>query len=459
MRKEEIKNAIDELVRLNVLAPFGEKEASDSGVIIDGNAYFVKKQENDENQEEIRLAIIQLLKDRLSFFAPVPYEYQEWCKAILDAIYSVAGEQGLIYGNMKDEVVKKVINVGGHMHHSLGGGGDVSFGGTIDQIIGAYNSYVLLTSSLYKTLDEVSKSKADTLSILISDKHEDVLINRNYISSVLDNFDIVGLEDENCIKILDKDRILTKEALNEKQKRQKSYQCFNSVVNCLSARDDERSKVLFNGTTAEIIDFFSKDELFGSLLKLNSGVWEGFTIKQHTESVMRWFDINYKHYLPEDMAAYMKLVFLLHDIGKGKAYREGRPQKEYNIQEADRILSAMQFSEEFKEVTLFLIGASQRYTSLYYIHKNYDAKEEFEVQARKIAKKHLKDSADAAYVLWDLASVLQNCDSGSYTLKGITRNNDGSYYFNGNGSWGRSFNNFVGYENTLKGGRLAEPEQ
>jgi hypothetical protein len=48
----------------------------------------------------------------------------------------------------------------------------------------------------------------------------------------------------------------------------------------------------------------------------SAGVWEGFTLGEHTETVLRNFDETYADRMPVGLLAPMRLAILTHDIGK-----------------------------------------------------------------------------------------------------------------------------------------------
>lgn len=76
-----------------------------------------------------------------------------------------------------------------------------------------------------------------------------------------------------------------------------------------------------NASRGEIVDFFKKDPHYGKYYSFDSGVWQNYTLEEHTLMMMRQFD----RYFARDFGSPLlsigqfRVMLALHDLGKPKA--------------------------------------------------------------------------------------------------------------------------------------------
>lgn len=170
-------------------------------------------------------------------------------------------------------------------------------------------------------------------------------------------------------------------------------------------------------------------------ISLPAGVWEGFTVGEHTETVLRVFEDSFGQDIPQDLMPFMKVALFAHDLGRGSAYAKGIGQKEENRRFATKLFDKLGMSAESATLAHFIIGEGQEYTTDYYVKKNPQALPQLLEACKKeltvtYGREPTKAEIDA---LSNMCRVVQTCDSGAYTRHAVTRDSqDGFYYHNGN---------------------------
>jgi hypothetical protein len=180
--------------------------------------------------------------------------------------------------------------------------------------------------------------------------------------------------------------------------------------NNLSFGRRELDKVLnekeFNPSS--LIGLFEKN--FGSDYQSDAGVWEGYTIKQHTLMVMGQFEKYFGHSpLPAGVDRNLfRTMLALHDIGKPEAIRMGGKhlQHEYTEPKMNSILSQLDYSQQEKDLALAVATGDSIGNSL----KSGDIKNSAEeiIQSAQRAKLPPEE-------FFDLLTVFYRADAGSYT--------------------------------------------
>jgi len=172
---------------------------------------------------------------------------------------------------------------------------------------------------------------------------------------------------------------------------------------------------------------------YRAIFQGDTGTWEGFTLAEHTEAVLRNFDENYADKLPVEMLTPMRLAILAHDVGKPLASASGEKhkQKQYNIAQADDFLSRVGVDDRLKDLLLAVIGDGEDLAFQIAIR---GAGESTQVKMREFAVKTLSkfygsdnitDNQISSFV--EMCNILQVCDGGAYTSMAITRTKQGRY--------------------------------
>jgi hypothetical protein len=185
------------------------------------------------------------------------------------------------------------------------------------------------------------------------------------------------------------------------------------------------------------------------------GLWEGFSLEEHTESVMLFFKENFvdKVECDETTQAIMNLIILCHDIGKveHKAQESFQnflpPEQKYALYNVNtlRFLKNLKIEDEkAKKLADFITDITQKaqvITTSYYVIKNKFALDTLDKFSKNLLEKYdFNDNQENVDGLSLMSRVLQTCDSGAYTLYGKTRNpRTNKYYSNLNEEWTKGF--------------------
>ncbi len=273
---------------------------------------------------------------------------------------------------------------------------------------------------------------------------ERYVVNKKYLLALFKENNIVGAETEDGkFVIFDKAQVKTKSEVESQRKNlQEEFASVREVfAKYLEKNANLTAEILKNGSPSEIMDYISKTSI-GALYEKSAGNWEGFTIKEHTESVLRWFFDKYKNELDCDLATLMTFLLVAHDMGKGIAveHHEKDKQDNYNYAEAKKWFSSLDFPKPVQDILLFVIKDGETYTSKYYVHGQTNIKEQFAKDAAQVFESAFGTSLAPAEVngLWKICTILQSCDSGAYTRYGVSRR-FGGYHYNGNDKFTKSF--------------------
>jgi hypothetical protein len=108
-----------------------------------------------------------------------------------------------------------------------------------------------------------------------------------------------------------------------------------------------------------LVELFERD--FADEFSKSVGVWEGYTLKEHTLMVLRQFEKYFSEQrLPADIDRnFLRVVLTLHDIGKPRAVEEGdkKKQHQYTTVLIKPILKKLGFSEEKIAIAVALISS------------------------------------------------------------------------------------------------------
>lgn len=184
----------------------------------------------------------------------------------------------------------------------------------------------------------------------------------------------------------------------------------------------------------ELIEFVGQDEACKQLFDKSAGIWEEWTVGQHTASVIDFFNQYYADSLPDNMHTIMKLAFLVHDIGKG-ATRLGENHKEASLRLADKLFDSLNIdNSSLREMIKFVIGEGQEYTTNLLL-KNLEDKNiqlrKFDKACENVVRRVFKYGISRYEIdmLRNMCLILQFCDSGAYTY--YAKIKEGNVYVTG----------------------------
>jgi len=152
-------------------------------------------------------------------------------------------------------------------------------------------------------------------------------------------------------------------------------------------------------------------ENFEEKLKKSAGVWEGYTVKQHTIMVLKQFE---KYFSLNSLPAginknFFRIILAFHDIGKPEAIEEGdkRLQHKFTKKKITRIFERLGITVENENIALSLILGDPVGE---YLKGFIDVKKAAEIIVKMAYKSGLQFKK-----FFELLMVYFKVDSGSYT--------------------------------------------
>lgn len=159
----------------------------------------------------------------------------------------------------------------------------------------------------------------------------------------------------------------------------------------------------------KLLQFLSSD--FGEIYCSDAGVWEGYTIGQHTLMMMRQFERYFgKQDLPGNFDInILRLILALHDTGKQEAIARGDKNQQhlYTVQIIEEFFDALDFPSAYKKLAVALIEEDA-------IGKYIRGMKDVFVTAALINKSATKGVMVAQDFL-ELLTIFYRVDAGSYT--------------------------------------------
>lgn len=298
----------------------------------------------------------------------------------------------------------------------------------------------------------------------------DLTFDKEYVKNFLSYNNIIGVEilvysatlnkEIPTTQVFDLDEIATEEQLENLKKQNKSrYLSFEKTLS--GYIDDNRVyaclKNSINKANGEaLINFMSEDYSCKKLFNLPCYVWEDWNVAQHTASVIDCFEKYYSKKFPQSMKCVLKTAMLIHDIGKGIAKA---PNSKYHGDQyaankvfADYAYNKLQLPMNVRKIVDYLIIDSQKYTTALFIG-NPDKMDGEVKKQKEILFNQFYDSTkqflwkllereplnNEVLSLIEMATILQTCDSMSYTKYGTVKDENGFYVAGGNERFLSSF--------------------
>ena len=432
---EEAKNT--EIGVLPLIVAFGDKSK------ITNNSYkIVSTQElsyiydstvdfslfTQEQLNEIKAALVQVAtpsSQTFSEYAPTRFEYRDDYSDIEKALTKEM--------NFNDYVTFKKLQYYKLKLSSI-------FNRTIDEdllieIVGNINAKILFEQNPLAAIEELFSSSSSN----------EYPINKHYLEAIFYNCGITGVKkgfsngDQSYI-FFDLHSINT---LEERERVNKQLNTeFGAIEDVLrDINQDSMIIELQDLSPSEVVDYAKKLGM-KQYMDVSSHVWEGFSVGEHTETVLRIFESNFANQVPKSLHPLIKYILLIHDIGKGY-HHSYTSQKEANEVIGQQLLENMGIDKKKQDMILFIMSHSQTHTSNYFIKKQLSAIGDLENSCRQILEDYtgIKASDDAVKGLMNIAVILQTCDSAAYTRCAITRDeNRKVYHYNGNDRFTLSIN-------------------
>ncbi len=338
------------------------------------------------------------------------------------------------------------------------------------QLASAYNTRQIALQKPSYLISQLIKHSKDivTDSLEIDGERQELPINLEYVQRYLREAHIVGVKQSissatlnrgvTSVSFFDLEKTITAKGLEAE--RQATWQRLGSVATSLG--EVMRPEVVQEQSLLRLLeDVHAKPDKLVEAAKLvdgyeeifngDAGNWEGFTLAEHTETVLRNFDESFAENLPVELLAPMRLAILSHDVGKPIASARGEKhrQKEYNVAQADDFLGKLGVDERLKGLLLAVIGDGEE---LAFQIEVRGAGEPAEAAMKELATSTLQKFYGSKSVtdeqingFAEMCKMLQVCDGGAYTSMAITRREGGKGRHRNAPSFNASFAQPVGF--------------
>jgi len=320
---------------------------------------------------------------------------------------------------------------------------------TSGQLAGAYNARQIAAINPVYLVSQLIQNKQNivTNTINMNGVKQEIPLNLEYVERYLRLAHIVGVKQSvdsatlgrtiTSVSIIDLER--TKTAETHETERRTTWQKLGGTAGALSkllpveGMPRDQLHALLTDTHAKPEKLVSAARLiegYDDIFAADAGNWEGFTLAEHTETVLRNFDENFADKIPVEFLAPMRLAILSHDVGKPIASAKGDKhlQKKYNVLQADDFLTKAGVGERLKGILLAVIGEG---ADLAYKIDIRGAGEVVEAELESLARDTLSkfgtgddvDGQIAGFV--EMCKMLQISDGGAYTSMAVTSRSGG----------------------------------
>jgi hypothetical protein len=164
-------------------------------------------------------------------------------------------------------------------------------------------------------------------------------------------------------------------------------------------------------TPKDVVDVLSEEPFLKRQFERDSGVWEGYTLGEHTRLVLTQFETYFApRSLPQGVTPRFFRVFLaLHDIGKPISLILGDKKKQHavSLKIIPLVLEALGFSEPDKKLALGLVDGDHIGAVLR--HRLTPA------EGARILRENAKSAQRDVQEFFEILSTYYLCDAGSYT--------------------------------------------
>ena len=202
----------------------------------------------------------------------------------------------------------------------------------------------------------------------------------------------------------------------------------------------------------QLVEEASRVANFRQNYEADAGNWEGFSLGEHTETVLRVFDENYADRLPVELLPIMRLVLLTHDLGKPQAVADGKKEEQltYNLKEAVHFCVKAGISKQLGFLVYAILSA-EPYTFAFFMERikgndqssSYKQAEQAFLDYCADQFKWLGDRSKPTDKeirgLANMCLILQVCDSAAYTSMAVVRSAKTGGYYDGSSSFNKSF--------------------
>ena len=324
------------------------------------------------------------------------------------------------------------------------------------QLSGAYNARQALVAGPLYAANRLGQNSTDIVSMKVNvgGEEKEVPLNLEYVQKFMREAHIVGIKEGissatlngsiTSVSFFDLEKTFATDQLEKK--REAIWTQLGALANRFevfpwadeSTKEPEVLNLLKNVYVKpeKLVEAAMQVEGYGDIFKADAGNWEGFTLAEHTETVLRNFDENFADHWPVELLAPMRLAMLAHDVGKPQAFKEGQKynQKNYNMAQATDFLEKLGINSDLKELVVAMIGDGEELAFQINIAKGGEVAEaEMKAYTQKVLERAYPGSEvsqSQIEAFEEMCKVLQICDGAAYTSMAITRRNGGGRYRN-----------------------------
>lgn len=316
----------------------------------------------------------------------------------------------------------------------------------VRQMCGSFNALQIALMSPGYLARKLIESRAgivtDKVVIESGAPAQEVPLNLEYAERFFREAHIIGVsqpinsatlgKDVTSLSFFDLEKVNTKERI--KAERHATTRKLGAIASQLSSPEVASGeptlvRLLRNAHVKprDLVEAMKEIEGYKEIFEADAGNWEGFTLEEHMETVLRNFDENFADDLPVELLAPMRLALLAHDLGKPQAVANGEKhkEKEYNLAEAANFFAKIGLPDKTAD---FLSSILEEGVEL--AHKSEIARVESASQAfRDLAGRSLRrlnantgrrvtERSIEGYI--SLCNIILVCDGGAYTSMAIT---------------------------------------
>lgn len=316
------------------------------------------------------------------------------------------------------------------------------------QLGGAFNARQMMIFKPAYMAHKILVQKHDIITDdqIVRGEVSEVVLNLDYVKKFLQQLHVVGAQlsvssatlgqNIDVVSMFDLKNVDTARSIQVKkeaaaQKLGSISVLINRESGLKTAQSQEVMKLLEGDAYAKpekLVEAAKQIEGYKEIFESDAGNHEGFTLEEHTETVLRNFDENYADSLPVELLAPLRLALLAHDLGKPAAVanREKRKQMQYNQRQASEFFGALGVSQKTASFLLSIIGKGAELAHKIEIS---GVGEIAEKELAALAKNSLRAFVDddeaitqkhiEGYI--NICKILLTCDGGAYTSMAVTR--------------------------------------
>ena len=440
---------------LDVAKKFAQKRADQEGgtaqvvpiacrdpyaVIINGHFNFDKLDE--KGKQDYKDALNTLTPAGVSQYAPTSFEKRD---KFIPTLEKVSGQMQNLKKYLTQNDLAELIE-----QQSLDPELATSITGTQNAMVFLQNYPMKVTTGYYKNKSSIKLNRGEPntpeFHYPIESRAIATWMEGNHVIGMLDEFESATLNGETIDNYLlfDLSKVGTRETINAK--RENSEKHFRDIGGVLSALSTNPKA--FDPMDQHPFDIVEKANKFQGVMDRDAGNWEGYTLGEHTETVLRVFERTYEGKIPEHITPIMKLILLVHDIGKPEAVAQGQKNKQHhhNAQVADQFLQTIGIEIPLRNIIKGIISEAQVHTTRHLVCGDQTAAQRLFTTCEKLLNENspYPVTTNAVRGLMSMCNMLQTCDSAAYTNHAITRHSKEKYMYQNYPSFNESFNSPTG---------------